>query len=237
MLLTDKSVAQLFTVPESDWTAINKRVGVTEYAKGIASEISQMLPKYPELVTACDLWMSTTFPGLISHAAALANYADQSTRQFTDLQNALAALGNNTNPLPPAVQSQAQSALNDLQQTSKTLGTQFTTLSQQVSDFASINSQVDEEITHYQTQLGQWWAPIGAKISTVDNATGHVKGVWSAISSDLQNALSGQLDITNSFLMGLDISVALSDWATIKTEATAFGAMANGQTQYWTNWK
>lgn len=237
MQLTNNSVTQLFTVPESDWTAINKRVGVTEYAKGIASEISQMLPKYPELVTACDLWMSTTFPGLISHATALANYADQSTQQFTDLQNALAALGTKTSPLPSAVQSQAQSALNNLQQTSKSLGAEFNTLSQQVSDFASINSQVDEEITHYKSQLGPWWATIGEKISTVDNATGHVKGVWLAINSDLQSALSGQLDITDSFLMGLDIGVALSAWASIKTEATAFGTMANGQRQYWTNWQ
>jgi hypothetical protein len=237
MQLTNKSVAQLFTVPESDWTAINKRVGVTEYAKGIAAEISQMLPKFPQLVTACDLWMSTTFPGLISHATALANYADQSTQQFTALQNALAALGTATNPLPPAVQSQAQAALSNLQRTSKTLGAQFNALSQQVSDFASINGQIDMEITHYQSQLGPWWAPIGATISKVDNATGLVKGVWAAITSDLQNALSGQLDMTDSFLMGLGISVALSDWASIKTEATSFGTMASGQTQYWTKWE
>lgn len=237
MQLTNESVAQLFTVPESDWTAINKRVGVTEYAKGIASEISQMLPKYPQLVSACDLWMSTTFPGLISHSTALVNYADQSTQQFTDLQNALNALGPNTNPLPSAIQSQAQTALNNLQQTSNTLGAQFDTLSQQVSDFATVNGEIDTEITHYQSQLGPWWAPIGATISKVDGATGHVKGVWLAINSDLQNALSGQIDVTDSFLLGLDINVALSAWASIKTEATAFGTMANGQMQYWTNWQ
>src|ERR1044072_1846691 len=108
MQLTNTSVTQLFTVPESDWTTMNKRVGVVEFSKGIADQISQMLPKFPQLVTACDLWMSTTFPGLVSHAQALAAYADHSTQQFTALQGALAALGPNTNPLPDSVKLQAQ---------------------------------------------------------------------------------------------------------------------------------
>lgn len=237
MQLTNTSVAQLFTVPESDWTAMNKRVGVVEFSKGIADQISQVLPKFPQLVTACDLWMSTTFPGLVSHAQGLAAYADHFTQQFTDLQNALAALGPDTNPLPEGVRLQAQAVLQDLQQTSKTLGAEFDALSRQVTDFASANSEVDAELARLQSQMGPGWAPLGAIISKVDQATGLVRGVWSAITSDLDNALSGPLDITDAFLMGLDTSVALSTWATIKEEAAAFGVIANGQTQYWTNWQ
>jgi hypothetical protein len=198
-----------------------------------------MLPVFPQLEVVCDLWMSTTFPGLIAHSAALVTYADQSTQQFTDLQNALAALGTNTDPLPASLQLQALTALQNLQQSSNTLGAEFNELSQQVSNFASINNQIDVEILHYQSQFGPWWAPIGAKLSEIDAATGQVQGVWSAITSDLQNALTlvSPAEITNSFLLGLDISVALSAWASIKTEATAFASMANGQTQYWTNWQ
>jgi hypothetical protein len=239
MQLTSEKVAQLFTVSESQWTAINKRVGHTVYTKGIAGVITEMLPVFPQLEVVCDLWMSTTFPGLIAHSAALVTYADQSTQQFTDLQNALAALGTNTDPLPASLQLQALTALQNLQQSSNTLGAEFNELSQQVSNFASINNQIDVEILHYQSQFGPWWAPIGAKLSEIDAATGQVQGVWSAITSDLQNALTlvSPAEITNSFLLGLDISVALSAWASIKTEATAFASMANGQTQYWTNWQ
>lgn len=226
MQLTNTSVAQLFTVPESDWTALNQRVGYAEMLRSIADQVSRSLPMFPQLLIACDLWKGTTFPGLMSHAVALSAYADHFTNEFAALQNALAALGQHADPLPPSVTAQAAAALRDVQDASQTCGAEFAALSQQITDFASINSQIDAQLTRY-------WPPLGPVLGVTDAAAQKVRGVWLALTSDLDDALSGPLDITDEFLRGLEIAAAITAWGVIKAEASAFGTIAGGQQQYW----
>ena len=231
MQLTDSSIAQLYTIPVADWTAINKRVGVVLMTVPIASEIQSELPSFGALLTTCQAWSSGTFQTLIDQSNALHAYATTAIANFTALQQAVNALTGDT--VPTAVQQQTNAALLQLANDTSPLTQAFATLSSQVSDFMNANQAVDSQLNQVQKALGFVWQPITDITTAVDHATGLVNGAFQAINSDLKAATSGQIDVTMPFLEGLSIDVAIQAWQRIQSETGAFPSMANDQKQYW----
>lgn len=229
--LTAAGQGALFTVPESDWTAISQRVGMTLLAKGIASTIAKFLPDFPDLVTVCQQWKDTTFPTLVSQSQAVATYAGEAIGSFTKLQQKLVGLAPD-DPLPPDVETEASAALDELSTSTHDLASPFADLTEIVRAFYDENGIVDAKIEAYADRLGAHWQSIAAPAKAIDEATGRVMGAWQAIDDDLANVASGSIPITTPFLMGLGIDAAVNAWTGLKQEASAFPSLAEGQQKY-----
>jgi hypothetical protein len=231
--LTNESLGSLFTIPEADWTAVSKRVGLTRLTEDIADRVAKSLPDFPRLVPVCKAWRETTFPGLIKQSHDVNAYAEQSISSFTALQQKIAGLDPNK-PLPPAVKAEAEQTIGALGTSSAALAGTSSSLEAQVATFSSVNQVVDAKITTYAAKLGPQWNSIAAPIEAVDRATGRIRGAWQAINNDLQSVVSGKIPITTPFLIGLDIQVAINTWQILKTETAAFASLAQGQDKYLT---
>jgi hypothetical protein len=231
MQLTDDSIAQLYTIPASDWTAINKRVGVVLMTAAIASEVESELPGYGTLLTDCQTWSNSTFQSLIDQSNALHTYATTAIANFSALQQSVNALTGDT--VPQDVQQQTSAAIVQLANDTAPLTQAFATLSSQVSDFMKANQTVDSQLNQIQGSLGFVWQPITDITTAVDHATGLVNGAFQAIDNDLQSAVSNQIDVTMPFLESLSIENAIQMWQRIQNETAAFPSMANDQKQLW----
>jgi hypothetical protein len=231
--LTSDALGALFAVPESDWTAISKRVGLAIFAKSIAGYIAQRLPTFPDLLAACEQWQAVTFPALVAQSTGLAGFSNDSIQAFQRLQTTLVGLDPGKD-LPAATRAQAQDALDQLAQQTRALNGAFGLLAADIAAFTAANDVVDSTIDAYVAQLGPTWEAISASTGAVDGATGIVLGASGAIASDLDNIASGAITITTTFLLGLDIEVALAQWNSLAAEASAFISLAKGQEQYLT---
>lgn len=228
MQLTSDALADVFTVPQSDWTAISKRVSLVILAEAIAGEIAQALPEFPKLLGVCRSWKATTFPGLVEQSRALADYAGEALIRFTALQGDVAGLDPNREP-PAAVRATALVALSKLAQHSAALQNAFEPLSDALAVFTTENEVVDAQVGTYAARLGPDWQSITAPSAALDQAIGRVKGTWLAIASDLNRVVQGQIDITTAFLLGLELQVALNTWSGLRREASAFAALSADQ--------
>lgn len=228
MQLTSEALADVFTVPQSDWTAISKRVSLVMLAEAIAGEIAQTLPEFPKLLSACRGWKAATFPGLVAQSRALADYAGDALVRFTALQGEVAELDPDCAP-PAAVRATALAALSELAQRSATLQRAFESLSDALAAFTIENEVVDAQVGAYAARLGPDWQSIAAPSAALDQASGRVKGTWLAIASDLNRVAQGRIDITTAFLLDLELQVALNTWSSLRREARAFAALATDQ--------
>lgn len=231
MQLTNSSLAQLFTIPVSDWTAINQRVGLALLLKNIASTVEQSLPGFETLETACEAWSGGTFQSLVGCAQKLSAYASEASQQFSDLKKEVDQIKGDT--VPDAVQQLTLASLQNLKASTAPLVNEFQTTFTNVSNFMHINQQVDADLENYQSVVGPSWTPVTTIAQGVDQATGLVTGVFQAILNDLNTALAGQIDVTMPFLEGLSLDLAIEQWNNLVTETNAFVSEAPGQEQYW----
>ena len=229
--LTSDSLGSLFVIPESDWTSISKRVGLTILAKDIAPSIARYLVDFPALETVCQKWKDTTFPGLIAQSENLSNYCVQARDSWTKLQQAISGLDPNRD-LPPEVKREAEGVIGSLSQSTASLNQQFAPLSADVLAFTTQNQVIDSHITSYTDRLGPDWKSINPSTTAVDKATGLVMGAWQAISDDLNAIATGRIVMTTQLLLSLDIASALLSWEHLRDEAHDFASMAKGQEQY-----
>jgi hypothetical protein len=232
-ILNNKALGQLFTVPEEDWIAINKRVGETAAAEGIASYIEQYIPEFPSLIQECNVWKGQTFDGMISQSAAISHYAGSAIIGFEGLLNAINALDPSQPTVPEPLQQKTLSLLSDLSKSTDLLSKIISDLNVQITTFLSVNQEVDAQILRYKEKLEVFWEPLGNIITHVDTATGLVTGVWLALSMDLQQYKDKSVDITMPFLLQLDIESALVNWKSLQAEADAFHQISANQKQYW----
>jgi|GEM_PF-3076380 len=233
--LASSSVSQICTIPTSDWTMINKRVGVVLAAAQIQSSIVAYLPSYPTLLTSCTLWQQSTFTGLITQSQALVLYATTAINNFTTLNQAVKGIDGQGGVVPDNIKQQTLSLLQKLASDTTSLAAAFDNLSKQVISFLNNNLAVDAQVEKYKDILGSFWAPVGAYITSLEQAAGLVTGEWTAITNDLQNILSTQIDVTMPFLESLNLEAAIVQWKNVQSEAAAFPNMVNGQQQYWVN--
>ncbi|OON68226.1 hypothetical protein [Hymenobacter sp. CRA2] len=215
------SVADLFTVPPADWAAIQQRVSLTQLAQPLAGEIQVMLPHFPDLMTVCQQWQTSTFPGIIDLSRQLAAYAERARQRFTPLAQEVALLDPNAD-LPAELRTRAQAAFTELGQGTQVLSQACDALREPISNFHLVNGVVDTEISRYQDRLGFLGQPIGQATRAVDTACGRVLGDWSAIADDLHPLLEGQLPLTVAVLLDLNLQQALLTWRAIGEEVGAF---------------
>src|SRR5215212_5600620 len=119
--LASEDVASLFAVPHSDWTAINKRVGVVwRDARPNPAIFDNALPDFPAFEAATEQWKNSTFPGLVDQSGDIATYSANAITSFTSLQTAIQGLDPSA-PLPAPVQTQAQTTFDGLATSSSTV--------------------------------------------------------------------------------------------------------------------
>lgn len=228
--LASASLGSLFTIPADDWTALNRRVGLTYLAHGIAPVIAEYLPSYAALDAACARWRSATFGALVAQSGALAQYASGAEASFTGVQTAIAGLPPGQQ-LPAPVLAQAGSAITALAASTATFNATFGSLCDDVLAFTSANAATDAQIDAYRQRLGPDWTALGPETDAVDRAAGLVLGTWQAMAHDLAAIAADPIEITTQFLLSLEIAAALRSWQGLQAEAVAFATMAQGQQQ------
>ncbi|MBD2752515.1 hypothetical protein [Spirosoma validum] len=233
--LASSSVSQLYTIPASDWTLINKRVGVILEAQPAQAFITQYLNAYPALLRSSLLWQQTTFNSLVDLSHQLANYADKAIVNFCSLNEQVKAVSKGDGVVTDELKQLTKSLLQQLAADTTPMASSYKLVSTQVLNFLNDNVAVDSQIAAHKDQLGNLWAPIGEQITLLENAAGLVVGEWQAITADLTNTLASPIDVTMAFLASLNIEAALVCWRSIQAEASAFPSMVAGQQQYWTN--
>lgn len=232
--LANSSSGQLFTVPADDWTAINTRVGVVMAVSQIQIDVSQYLPGYPSLLASSQLWKSNTFNGLIGYSKSLADYASIAIADFSSLDQSVKSIAAQGVSMPDDVKRQTTALLQKLAGDTAAMGTISNTLSGQILQFLNDNRIVDAQIAEHKDALNFLWPSIEAAIALIENSAGLVAGEWKAISDDLSDVLSSDIDITIPFVESLNIDAAVISWQSLQTEASAFPSMAAGQEKYWT---
>ena len=229
--LVNESIGSLFTVPEGDWTQINKRVGLALLAKDISQQIARYLPDFPALVNVCESWKARTFPGLVQESATLPAYCVRAREDFSKLQQRLSGLDPNS-PLPPNVKQEAESVIGKLAESSAPRERAFKDLSTDLAAFTSVNQLIDAKIKSYTDRLGPEWKSIDPAAGAVSRASGLVLGAWLAITSDLSAVVSGRITVDSALLFGLEISSALLAWENVQREAEQFSHIAPGQDKF-----
>jgi hypothetical protein len=231
--IANQSQSNLFAIQESEWTAINQRVGAVLATSKIENYISQYLPGYPDLLASCRLWVSTTFDGLITQSTNMVPYADNAISEFTILQAMIAGLNPDAPTVPDDAKKQTKESLNNLSASTTPLSQTVDQLNSQVYSFLEANKLVDLEMEKSKDKFGLFFTPLGKIISEVENATGLVTGVWNAINGDLKLLTSTDIEITMPFITGLQIDASIVCWKSLKEEAIPFPVMANNQKRYW----
>lgn len=229
--LSDPSVGSLFTVPESNWTAISKRVGITVLASAIAPIIGRTLADFPKLETACQAWRNATFPGMVGLSADIGTFATTAAADLKSLQGPISQL-NPGDAVPASTAKLVQTTLGKLAQNMLPLNTQCNALNTQVQSFATENQIVDGQVQNYVKYLGPNWQSLTSDVPAVEAATGLVEGAWKAISNDFNAVATGAIPITTALLLSLDLQSAILAWTNLGPEATAFASLAQGQQQY-----
>jgi cell division protein ZapA (FtsZ GTPase activity inhibitor) len=231
--LSDPSAGALFTISESNWTAISKRVGITILANAIAPIIGQTLSEFPKLEIACQAWANTTFPGLVNLSANIGRFAATAAADLRTLQGPISQL-NPGDAVPQSTANLVKTTLGTLAQQAQPLNSQCNALDAQVQAFATENQIVDAQVENYIKYLGPNWQSLASDMPAVETAAGRVEGAWTAITNDFNAIATNQIQITTTLLLSLDLQSAVLAWTNLGPEAAAFASMAQGQQQYLT---
>lgn len=231
-MTTSATTYDLYVVPEDQWTAINRRVGLTVLAGGIGDVVDHVLAQFGELLRQSKIWQSHTFPGLLDDATSAAQLATAAHRDLGSIAAQLGSFPTSTTDLPAALAADAAAAIGRIHDGATALASSATALSDLVFAFRTINIAIDGELLALQGSLGPLWAPVGDSIVAIENALGSVTGRWGAIASDLADVVNHAVPLTLPFVAGLVIDSELDDWASLANEATAFAAYGPSQTGY-----
>ncbi|WP_025739131.1 hypothetical protein [Salinivibrio socompensis] len=219
--LTDTSVSSLFSVSHQDWLAINYRASAVVGLQAFRNYVSQIIPNYDALLEVSTKWQKSTYPNIKTYATNLVTYADNATTSFTALQSSVTGLSVNE-PLPDSVKLDATMAIKDLHDNTIMLSDHFNTLNTDIAAFSEQNRIADAKAKELIHKFGPQWQNLADIITSVDNATGRVRGSWQAINDDLAAIATGDVDMTMQILFDLDIQSALLAWQDIKKEANDF---------------
>lgn len=219
--LADPAMGQLLTLTDDDWRSINQFIAIVLGLRKGWSVIGAGLPDFETFASVtCVSWRTTTFPGISTLAASIAAYADQATASLTSFQTEIASLKAGED-LPPDVLAKARRFFADLADGTAGLCAQATPIRDGINDFATRYVQYDTIATL------KFGGSVSADKAAV--AASALNGAWHAISDDLSRVTSGEVPITNTLLLSIDVGVALRSWAGLRREAEVYRALAPGQ--------
>ncbi len=224
IVLVDTAGGALFTVSDADWAAIDQRVASAIQFSEIAGTVSQYLPGFEALVSACRAWRAHTLVEIKLAAGLLVGYCGDAGREFDDLRAALAG-----GDLTPALQRRVVDTVTALSVRTTALNQQFHLVAGAVADFVEINQTVDGQVDKFVARLGTDWKSILPETHRIDAASGRVRGIWQALSADLSALVSGQIEVNKAFVASLQIDQALLGWTNLQAEARAFSPVAARQ--------
>jgi hypothetical protein len=227
----NSSAVVIFTLPETVWTPISKRVGLTVLASAIAPTIGQTLPEFPRLETACQEWASTTFPGLVGLSAAIGTFAGTAATRLSQLSRTVSQ-ATQGGTIPQATADLVTSTMAALAKQAAPLNTQCNALYAQVQAFRTENEIVDTQVQNYINILGPDWQSLGGDIPAVEQGAGAVVGAWQAITDDFNAVTSAGIESMDPFLLPLELNQASTSWTNLAPEAAGFATLAQGQQQY-----
>jgi len=231
--LTSKSLGRLFTVPENDWTAINKRVGEAAAGADVAQYISEYIPEFPVLVTVCKLWQDQTFERLIEQSAAVSLYAGNAIYGFQELLKEISVMDRSSGKIPDRIIQLTYLQFDNLNQSTLALSKIVASVGVSISDFLYVNQEVDMRIARYTNKLGIYWEPLGQTIINVNSAVEQSTGDWFALTHTMQRILDSRPEITMPLLLNLEINAAINCWRKLQLEADLFNSFSENQVHYW----
>ncbi|MCF2447737.1 hypothetical protein L0657_27530 [Dyadobacter sp. CY345] len=231
--LISQSLGRLFTVPEHDWTAINKRVGEAAAGAEVAQYLSEYIPEFPVLITVSKLWQDQTFESLIDLSAAVSLYAGNAVYGFQELLMAISQLDKSSDKVPDSVRHLTCLQFDNLTQSTSALSKIVSSVGVNILDFLYVNQEVDIRIARYTSRLGIYWEPLGETILKVDSAVTKSTADWFSLADTMQRILDVKPEITMCFLQNLDINTAITCWKKLQIEADSFNTFSENQVHYW----
>jgi hypothetical protein len=221
-------VGNLYTIPQSDWIAINGRVAVVIEAQGIANLVSQYVPNYSRLLAACQQWKSQTLPGLVSQSVETSLFSNQAASILKKLETELQPL-KPSDPLPDSIKFIFSVEFAALQQNAGNLSTASSKLSPQIATFVAENHAADAALEHVISSLGPGWEGVEGPIALLEQAMSDVANGWSAVQDAFGTAASSQADLTTAALLALDVGTAIKSWYAVAATAVAFDSHVTSQ--------
>lgn len=212
------SLAPPYAVPASDWTAIKGRVALTIEMQNVAPEIEKYIPNYPDLLTVCLAWRSTTWSGLIAQAVNTGLFATKAAGVLGQLSGDLNGVKPG-DPVPAAIAFIVEVQFGALARTAGQQGTTASGLEGQIGTFVTANRVADASLE--KLPLGGW-DPITGPINSLDQAMADLQTGWGAIADQLQAFATGQLKITTAELLASNLSTAITSWNTLAQAANSF---------------
>jgi hypothetical protein len=224
-----EQVGSLYTIPQSDWVAINGRVAVVIEAAGIADQVSQYVPNYDRLLAACQQWKSQTLPGLVTQSVEANLFASQAASILTKLETELQPL-KPSDPLPDSIRFIFRVEFAALQQNAGKLSATSSQLSPQIGSFVAENRAADAALERVISSLGPGWEGVEGPIVSLEQAMSDVANGWTVVQSAFGIAASSQADLTTAALLDLDVQTAINSWNAVASTAAAFDSHVTSQT-------
>jgi hypothetical protein len=227
----NSAAVDLFAVSDTVWTPISKRVGLTVLAGGEVAGLVKYLPHLPDMETACQAWVNTTFPGMVSLSTDIASFATAAAVRFAQLNYSIAQAA----PAGAVSKSAADpviAALAVLAQQAAPLIAQCKALETQIQSFSTANLAADQTYHMYYWIIGQNWPAPGNSIPMVAAAAGSTAAGWTALVDQFNAVTSGGIQSMQSTLLSSELQQAIQSWTVIAAAASAFDLTALAQQQY-----
>lgn len=259
MQLTQTNQNALFSLSNDQWIGLNRWIGdiVTSGNRLYQSYPSQFPPSFPQAVTCCQQWTASTFSNIDQVASSVLTYSESAINNFSLIQSAFSKLGP-ADPIPAQLQQQTNDAISELCANTKSIYALFTPVLNDVVSLQNSFTDVDNEWLA-ATNTNQYFEfcgfimmcdylpiPPGASGNDIRdfiadffnqyiNAFQLFNGAWQALESDLSNATSSPIIVTNAFLASLDIANAINNWQNLQNEVSGFSVIKTEAEALWIN--
>ena len=231
--LTPDFLGQLFTVPEKDWTSVNKRVGEAAASADVTGYIAQYIPEFAVLLLVCDLWREQTFERLVKEAVAISRYAENAIEAYRKLNMIVGMISSGHEEITGEWKESVQRVISDLGCHVNSICQSVNLTDWQVFDFLEANRRADIQLSRYTEKLGFFWEPLGEVITEMKAASRLTAGQWNRMAHNLNQLNNSAVGLTLPFLIRLDIEASLVRCINLKSQADKFYLIARDQTKYW----
>lgn len=232
-LLSNNTLGALFTVPEKDWTIINKRVGEAVALAPVISYIEHYIPGFPLLIAVCDVWKGQTYDAMIRQAKRIIIYAQRAAEQLERILDLIKTTEGSADSTGEHIKQQVLELMISLTAYTVEVCKSMEGIETDIRIFLSVNFEVDEQIGRYKDKLGLLWEPLGNIIPEINRAVGNTRMGWINLLNQLQPLTKPTAVSSLESFRYLDFKTALDQWQSLEQHAHVFGMIADRQKVYW----